>query len=97
MDWAGIGWCTLSCFCGLGATGGGAAGYHNGDAMKEDVMAERDFSDGGFLEPFFLLAAVLWIGVALLFVSLSALGHSRIGGAAPAANQTPVAAPAETQ
>lgn len=54
-------------------------------------MAERDYGDGGFLEPFFLLAALLWIGGALFFVSVAAVGTSRAGNATPVANQTPVA------
>lgn len=60
-------------------------------------MADRHYSDGGFLEPFFLGIAVLWIGGALLFITLSAMGAARVGGVSPGSNQTPIAADNQTQ
>jgi hypothetical protein len=65
--------------------------------MKEAIMAERHYSDGAFLEPFFLGVAVLWVAGALFFISMSAMGSSRVGGVSPGANQTPVAADNQTQ
>lgn len=59
-------------------------------------MADRDYGDGGFLEPFFLLAAILWIGGALLFVSVAAMGTARTGNAPPAATQAPAAEATQT-
>ena len=55
-------------------------------------MDQHGYTGLEFMEGFSLLAGALWIIGALLVGGLVMIGNGRVGQAAPAANQTPVAA-----
>lgn len=54
-------------------------------------MDHTDDTGLGYLEGLFLFLGLLWVLGALFFVSMAALGGSRVGTVLPASNATPIA------